>query len=120
MRPEAGAHLWDAADSATNVRDFVDGRTETEFNSDLVLRSAIERQLEILGEALNRLRRDDRETSERVPGLEKIIGMRNIIAHEYGNIDYEIVWRASTTDIPALVPLLVELVDEARGAAEAQ
>jgi uncharacterized protein with HEPN domain len=46
--------------------------------------------------------------------------MRNIIAHEYGNIDYEIVWRASTTDIPALVPLLVELVDEARGAAEAQ
>jgi uncharacterized protein with HEPN domain len=40
--------------------------------------------------------------------------MRNILAHEYGDIDYEIVWRAATAGVPALVPVLDELVDEAR------
>lgn len=116
MRLEAGAHLWDAAEAARLVRDFTCGKTEAELKSDPIIRSATERQLEILGEALNRLRRDDADTAARVPGLEKIIGMRNIISHEYGEVDYEIVWRAATTGIPALIPLLYDLVDEARGA----
>lgn len=115
MQPEAGAHLWDAAEAARLVQEFSEARTEAEFNSDLVLRSAIERQLEVLGEALKRLRRDDADTAAKVSDLDKIIGMRNIIAHEYGSIDYEIVWRA-TTGIPALIPVLDELVDEARDA----
>jgi len=117
MLPEAGACLWDAAEAANLVHEFIGDRTEAEFTSDLLLRSAIERQLEILGEALNRLRRFDAETAARVPELDKVIGMRNIIAHEYGHIDYEIVWRAATTSVPVLVPVLASLVDEARGAA---
>lgn len=117
MRPEAGAHLWDAAEAAKLVQEFSGSKTEAEFNSDLLIRSAVERQMEILGEALNGLRRDHAATAARVPDLDKIIGMRNIIAHEYGDIDYEIVWRAATTAIPALIPVLSGLVDEARGAA---
>lgn len=85
MRPEAGAHLWDAAEAARLVHEFARGTTEAEFNSDPVIRSATERQLEVLGEALNRLRRDDAGTAARVPDLDKIVGMRNIIAHEYGD-----------------------------------
>lgn len=114
MRPEAGAHLWDAADAARLVDEFIRGRSEADFTSDLIVRSAVERQLEILGEALNRLRRDDADTEARVPGLDRIVGMRNILAHEYGDIDYEIVWRAATIGVPALIPVLDELVDEAR------
>lgn len=117
MRPESGAHLWDAAEAAKLVREFAHGKTEAEFNADLVIRSAIERQLEILGEALKRLRRDDSDTAARVPGLDRIVGMRNILAHEYGSIDYEILWRATTTEIPALLPILTQLVHEARGTA---
>lgn len=117
MRPDAGAHLWDATEAARLVHEFARGKTEAEFGSDLVIRSAIERQLEILAKSLNRLRRVDAETGARVPGLDKIVGMRNILAHEYGDIDYEIVWRAATTSVPALIPVLSELVDEARGAA---
>ncbi|SEB94691.1 Uncharacterized conserved protein, contains HEPN domain [Paramicrobacterium humi] len=116
MRPEVGAHLWDTVEAARLVHEFASGKTEKEFNSDVLMRSAIERQLEVLGEALNRLRRDDPETAARVPDLEKIAGMRNVIAHEYGSIDYEIVWRA-TTGVPALIPILDELVNEALGAA---
>lgn len=114
MLPESGAPLWDAAEAAGLVLEFVGEKTEDEFISDLVIRSAIERQLEILGEALNRLRRIDSDTAALIPDLDKIVGMRNIIAHEYGHIDYEIVWRATTTRIPALIPVLKDLVDEAR------
>ncbi|MFT4259820.1 DUF86 domain-containing protein [Microbacterium sp.] len=117
MRPEAGAHLWDAAEAARLVYEFARGRTETEFTPDLVVRSAVERQLEILGEALNRLRRDDADTAARVPDLDKIIGMRNVLAHEYGDIDVEIVWRAATTGVSSLIPVLNELVEEARSGA---
>ncbi len=117
MLREAGAHLWDAAEAAKLVCEFASGRTKAEFNSDLVIRSAIERQLEILGEALKRLRRDDADTAARVPGLDRIVGMRNVLAHEYGDIDYEILWRATTTEIPTLIPILNQLVDEAWGAA---
>lgn len=117
MQPEAGAHLWDAAEAARLVHEFARHKTMAEFRSDLIIRSAVERQLEILGEALNRLRRDDADTGSRLPGLDKIVEMRNIIADEYGDIDYEIVWRAATTSIPVLIPVLDELVDEARGAA---
>lgn len=117
MRPESGAPLWDAAEASKLVQQFIGNRTEVEFTADLVIRSAIERQLEILGEALSRLRRVDAETAARIPELDKIVGMRNIIAHEYGAIDYEIVWRAATTRVPALIPVLSELVEEARGAA---
>lgn len=59
MRLESGAHLWDAATAAQLVYEFSQGKSEAEFHSNLLVRSAIERQLEILGEALNRLRRHD-------------------------------------------------------------
>lgn len=117
MQPKAGAHLWDAAEAAKLVQDFARGKTEAEFTSDLIIRSAIERQLEVLGEALNRLRRDDADTAARVPELDRIVGMRNILAHEYGDIDYEIVWQAVTMGVPSLLPILDELVEEARTAA---
>lgn len=69
MRPEAGAHLWDAAEAARLVQGFGLGKTAVEFNSDLVIRSAIERQLEVLGEALKRLRRDDAATAAPVTSI---------------------------------------------------
>ncbi len=51
MRPEVGAHLWNAAEAARLVQEVADGMTEVEFISDLLIRSAIERQLEIPREA---------------------------------------------------------------------
>ncbi|TDE92626.1 DUF86 domain-containing protein [Occultella glacieicola] len=77
--------------------------TKEQFFADLLLRSAVERQLEVLGEALVRLRHDDLETADRIPNLHKMIGMRNVIAHEYGDIDYETVWAVVTKYIGPLI-----------------
>ena len=118
MRPESAAHLWDAAEAARTVHGFVADRTEAAFMADLMLRSAVERQLEILGEALNRLRNEDPETAAQVPDLDRIVGMRNVIAHEYGDIDYAIVWAAVTRRVPTLLPVLKALLAQAGSAPE--
>ena len=112
MQPESAAHLWDAANAAGLVAEFVSGKSQEQFNQDVLVRSAVERQLEILGEALNRLRRDDPATAERVPDVRRIIGMRNILAHEYGAIDYEIVWAVANTRIPILRGTITVLLSE--------
>lgn len=118
MRPESAARLWDAAEAARATLGFVAGRTESEFLADLMLRSAVERQLEIVGEALSHLRKGDPETAEQVPDLDRIVGMRNVIAHEYGDIDYAIVWAAVARRVPALLPVLEALLDHSGPAPE--
>lgn len=113
MRSEAAAHIWDASEASKAVRQFTADTTEDAFLHDLLRRSAVERQLEILGEALNRLRRDDPATAGQVPELDNIVGMRNVIAHEYGDVDYKLAWSAVTTRIPRLISVLAGLLEEA-------
>ena len=103
LQPEAAAHIWDALVAARAALRFVEGTREREFLKDLLLRSAVERQLEILGEALTRLRRDAPGEAARIPDVARIIGMRNVIAHDYGSVDPTIVWTAVVTRVPALV-----------------
>lgn len=108
MLPTSKAHLWDALEACRAVLSFVSGIDVEEFHSNLLVQSAVERQLEILGEALNRLRRTDPETAAVVPDLDRIIGMRNIIVHEYGVVDHAIVWSVVQTRVAPLADRLAE------------
>lgn len=76
------------------------------------MQSAVECQLEILGEALNRLRRTDARTAAEVPNLDQIIGMRNIIAHEYGVVDHAIVWAVVDARLSPLADQLAVLLED--------
>lgn len=102
MQPETPAWLWDAKQATDAIGQFIDGIDEEEFVDSLLVRSAVERQLEILGEALKRIRRSDADTAHSLPHIHRIIGMRNVISHEYGDIDYEIVWTAVTVHMQEL------------------
>ena len=112
MLPTSKAHLWDARQACLAALSFVDGIDATEFQVNLLVQSAVERQLEILGEALNRLRRTDAQTAAEVPDLEQIIGMRNIIAHEYGIVDHAIVWAVVDMRLFPLATRLAMLLEE--------
>mgnify|MGYP000966580103 CR=1 FL=1 len=113
MRPDVAAYLWDALQAARAARSFTMNAEYSCFVDDTMRRSAVERQLEILGEALNRVRRSDPEVSARIPEIAQIIGMRNIIVHEYGNIDHRLVWEAATKRVPNLIQVLEGLLREA-------
>lgn len=91
---------------------FTRGRTFEEYANDPLLRSAVERQFEIVGEALNQMSRLDPGLAARVPALGDIIGFRNILVHGYAQVDDGIVWRATIDRLPSLVIVLRSLIDE--------
>lgn len=112
MLPTSKAHLWDARHACLAALSFVEGIDVYEFQDNLLVQSAVERQLEILGEALNRLRRTDVQTAAEVPDLDRIVGMRNIIAHEYGVVDHAIVWAVVDTRLAPLADRLAMLLED--------
>ena len=72
MTPEAAKYLWDACIAAERIGRFTSGRSYDDYKGDDMLRSAVERQFEIIGEALNALRRIAPETAQRIPDLSRI------------------------------------------------
>lgn len=74
--------------AAEAAQRFARDRTFEDFAADDLLRSAIERQLQIIGEALSQLSRVEPVTAERIPRLRQIIAFRNILVHGYASIDH--------------------------------
>jgi len=94
--------LWDAREAADAIATMTTGKTFADFDRDIVLRSAVERQFEIVGEALARLARADTAMAERIPDFRDIIAFRNILIHGYAVIDRARVWRVVEDDLPRL------------------
>lgn len=113
MQPESGALLWDARQAATLIRSFVEGKTWSDYLEDPMLRSAVERQFEIIGEALNRLAGIDAGVAKRIDDLPRIVAFRNVLIHGYATIDDAIVWEVATQRLPRLIELLTTLLDRA-------
>ena len=86
------------------------GKTFADFDADLILRSAVERQFEIVGEAFARLSREDPTIAAQIPDLRAIIAFRNILIHGYATIDRARVWRVVEDDLPGLRQTLASLL----------
>lgn len=110
MRPESAALLWDARTACLRVIEFTAGLDAQSYADDDLRRSAVERQLEIIGEALNTLRKSDGETAARIPELARIVGLRNVLAHGYAVVDDSVVWAAASGRVPVLLGLVDELL----------
>ncbi|RSN13172.1 hypothetical protein DMC63_27895 [Streptomyces sp. WAC 05977] len=76
-----------------------------------MLRSAVERQFEIIGEALNQLSKADRDLAAQVPDLGRIVAFRDILIHGYATVDDALVWQVLTERLPGLVGVLRRLLD---------
>ena len=86
------------------VDEFCGDRSE-------VTRLAVERMLEILGEAARRVSDGFREAHPEVP-WQSIVGLRNVISHEYDKVNYEEIYRITETRLPELVGMLEAIVPE--------
>jgi uncharacterized protein with HEPN domain len=102
MQPEARKLLWDALDAAEKICRFTEGKAFDDYRADEMLRSAVERQFEIIGEALNRFRLTDPSTASTVMELPRIVAFRNILIHGYASIDDRLVWGVVEAKLPTL------------------
>jgi uncharacterized protein with HEPN domain len=112
MRPDPRKYLWDAQRAVELLRQFSDGKTFVEYEADAMLRSAIERQLEIVGEALNQLAKVDKTVALQIPELGRIVALRNILIHGYAEVDNRLVWQVVTDKLPELQKVLGQLITE--------
>src|SRR5438067_2023412 len=110
-----GALLLDMLDAAKEVSGYVMGRTREEYESNGMLRRSVERVVEIIGEAARGVSATFRTAHPEVP-WQQISATRHILAHEYGRIDNEIMWRIVTVHVPELIRLLTPLVPPAPAA----
>ncbi len=105
--------LQDVLDAGEAIRSFVSSRSLGDFQANLILRSAVERQFEIMGEAMKRLGQVNPALTDRLDSSSRIIAFRNIIAHGYDVLDPAIVWSVIQSDLPKLLDQVEALLSEA-------
>jgi uncharacterized protein with HEPN domain len=105
--------LFDVLDSGRSVREWCERRTFDEYRQDRQFRRAVEREFEIIGEALARLARADKEAAEAIEDLDRIVGFRNRIIHGYDAVDDAIVWGIAEDYLPRLLVQVSNLLREA-------
>lgn len=113
MQSEAAKYLWDALTAAERVQRFVQGRTFDDYLRDELLRSAVERQFEIVGEALGQLRKLSPIVAGQIDALPRIVNFRNVLIHGYATIDNTLVWGFIEMHLAPLVARLKELLPAA-------
>jgi len=113
MRPESSniSYLWDMLDASMAIQQFLVGKTFNDYNTDRLLRGAVERHIEIIGEAARNVSADFQSKHPQIPWI-KIIAQRHVLAHEYGEILVERIWRVASQRIPELIRLLDPLIPE--------
>ncbi len=112
MRREAKKLLYDICVAADYLEQFVVGKSLHDFGEDELLKSAVERKFEIIGEADTQLSRLDPETVGRISEYRRIISLRNILVHGYTMVDDRIVWDLLEIKLPMLRKEAQDLLDE--------
>ena len=103
MQPRSAKLLEDIRDAAAFIRDAAAGRTLDEYDANRLLRHAVERNFEIIGEAVKRLAQHDPEVASAIGDYRQIISFRNVLIHGYDLVDHALVWSTIEHQVPALL-----------------
>lgn len=115
MRPEHWEHLRHIQRAVSLLKEFTGGKTFTDYEGDIMLRSAVERQFGIVGEATARLAKADSQVASKISQCRRIIDFRNVLVHRYDAVDDLVVWGVVEKDLPILDQ---EVADLLRGAVD--
>ena len=102
-------YLGDMLDAARRVSAKTTDKTIDDFNADDNLQLAIVHLIQVIGEAASRVSEEIRRNHPGVP-WNAVIAMRHRLVHDYGNINYDIVWRVAVDEIPRLITALEKAI----------
>ena len=105
MDPDQIGRLRDILQAARLIVTYLSNTTETDFLSNTEKQDAVVRRLEIIGEATAHLTETTRPAIPQLP-FRKMRGMRNIVAHDCGNINLKIVWEVGVVHVPEVRTVL--------------
>ena len=102
------AYLWDMLDASYAILGFIEGKSFERYLQDRMLQLAVERALEIIGEAARNISPDFRLRHPEIP-WKGIVAQRNVLAHDYGAIKQDLVWEVVTVHLPDLAASLEQI-----------
>jgi uncharacterized protein with HEPN domain len=109
MKIEDKIRINHMIDASEELLSFAENKSRKDFDTDRMLILSIIKDIEIIGEAANRVSDEFKMKYPDIPWAE-IIGMRNRLIHSYFDIDSEIVWTSVTKDVPELLSMLRMLI----------
>ena len=112
MRLEARKYLYDIQYAADLLTKFTTGKTFADYERDAMLRAAVERQFEIIGEAMTQLAKVDKKVIAGIGHYQRIIAFRNVLIHRYADVDDRLVWNVVETNLPTLMRDVKVLLEE--------
>ena len=116
MTNEAKKRLHDVAKACETIAEFIGEKKFSAYENNRLLRSAVERQFEIIGEALNRAGAAEPSLAAQIPEFHRIIGLRNRLIHGYDNVDDEILWDVVQTKLTPLKQQIERILHQPEGA----
>lgn len=111
MKKRDDIYLSQIADRILKIRSHLRGVSKARFSSSELHRSAIVRELEVIGEAARFVSHDTKDKFPAVP-WPQLIGMRNRLIHEYFDVDFDIVWNVARVEIPRLQRIIEKAILE--------
>ena len=102
MRLETRKYLHDIQRAVKLLIEFTADKAFEDYETDAMRRAAVEREFEIIGEALIQLAKADPEVAARISDHRRIIAFRNILIHGYVDVDARLVWDVVKTKLPIL------------------
>ena len=99
------ASLWDALQAARRVTEYVEGKSIGTYLKNSMVRAAVEREFILIGEALNRLTETSANSLPELP-IESLIGLRNIVTHQYEFVDHARIFAIATEQMATLIRAL--------------
>jgi uncharacterized protein with HEPN domain len=115
MQRDVRAYLWDVIEAANDIQRFVKGATDDDYSRNPMLKAAVERKLEIIGEALGQASRHFPEVTVRIASCEQIVALRNRLIHGYSVVSDALVWDVIESDLPKLKSDAEALLREREG-----
>ena len=100
---EIRKYLFDIREAAELIVRFTEGKTYDDFHADRMLRSAVERQFEVIGEALNQAIQREPDLGRTISDASRIIAFRHRLIHGYATVSDEVVWGVRETSLPVLL-----------------
>ncbi len=100
----------DVLTSSEAIQEFAGGKSFADYEQSRLLRSATEREFEVIGEALGKLRRLNPNVSAQISSLDAIIAFRHRIIHGYDSVDDVIVWNTIQRHVPVLLAEVKKLL----------
>lgn len=111
MARDLSAYLQDALDACNSIEDVMSGISLDEYRSKRAVRSAVEREFIIIGEALRRVNALDERLFSSISNSRAIVDFRNLLAHDYGAVDDDAVFGLVYSDLIVLKSEVIELLD---------